>query len=601
MSEQSSESAFGRGVSHPGYLRAKNEDRYLIDDDLGLYAVFDGMGGHSGGDVAAALARDVIVRYVGDKRRRRPPRKVLERAFQQASSAVHREAQRREAADAMGTTAVAVLVGPSRRGILASVGDSRAYLVRDGALRLLTRDQTIVNELVASGSLSPAAAAKHPYRSVLSNNLGARPRTHVQLADLELEPGDRLLLCSDGLTGFASAESIAAATVGAADPERAAGDLVELALEGGGGDNVTAVVVEVGRTDSARTSAEVRRSGAEAWWRRRKRFVDAARARGLSSTQLGALVPADEVVALIGGDFAEACARDLGGARLQGVERFAEKLASGWLEQGGDHRALAELFDVLLAASTDVVADMRRDGDPLADAVEAEVYRALAAAEGAVGRLLAARLRAASAEVDEMRRAREAREQSARVEAGRVTIQADAAVPAAPAPEVAKCLADAAVKARGELGSKGERSALESVQRVIAFEAGAADYRAVAEELAGRRALDEASASGLFAALDRAREAHTAAARAGAADATARAAAMVRVSVGYQRVAAAVAAMAVCAGRAVAEELASIAAEVEALRADVRRGEARLERLEEEIAELSGQLVDTIVSSGGEG
>ncbi len=600
MSEPSRPAAVGYGVSHPGHVRPKNEDRYLVDDELGLYAVFDGMGGHSAGHVAAALARDVVVRYVAERRHRRAPRKLLERAFQRASAAVHREAQRRRDRYGMGTTAVAVIVAPDRSAVLASVGDSRVYLARRGTLRLLTRDQTIVNELVAAGSLTPEAAEYHPYRSVLSNNIGARSRTHVQLAELALEDGDRLLLCSDGLTGFAATDSIAQITAGASDTARAAEDLVELALDGGGGDNVTAVVVEVGPQMAAQTSVEIRRAASDAWWHRRGLFLEVVAARKVASSPLCASVARDEAVELVGGNLAEALARDLENAAAENVALFAEKLASGWMGRGGGTPAIKALFDGLRGAATDVVRALRDARDPLADALESGVYRSFAGAEAAVGRLVAKRMRAVETAIEEARRVRAQQLERMTFSEQPTEPDPDALVAEPADPDVLACLEEGLRKAQGELVHDADRAVLARAHSLASGEGAAADHRSFALELCGGSELDEAAAVALFGALDRAREAHIGAIRRAPAEPAARSTAMDRAVAGHQGLAAALAALAIERGAPVTEELEASAEHVRALREAVSQAEMRLAELEEALAAVAGQPIDTVVSEGGE-
>ena len=123
---------------------------------------------------------------------------LIETALRAASAAVHSDAQRNRDLSGMGTTVVALYLVGKRRALLAHVGDSRAYVLRGGRLRLLTRDHTVVAELLARGALTSSEAAIHPYKSVLSRNLGGRSDARVDITEVELEPGDRVLLCSDG-------------------------------------------------------------------------------------------------------------------------------------------------------------------------------------------------------------------------------------------------------------------------------------------------------------------------------------------------------------------------------------------------------------------
>src|SRR5262249_37230854 len=136
-------------------------------------------------------------------------------------------------------------------------------------------------ELVDRGLLSAEDAERHPYKNVLSRNLGARPETRVDVLDLDLKPGDRLLLCSDGLYGYASSEAIQYLLGSDDDPDHVARDLVELALRGGGGDNVSVVVIDAPPAPVSSTQV-VRTSGAVTWWQHRQRFLAVARERGLA-------------------------------------------------------------------------------------------------------------------------------------------------------------------------------------------------------------------------------------------------------------------------------------------------------------------------------
>jgi serine/threonine protein phosphatase PrpC len=233
------------GDSHIGKVRTINQDVLLLEPGLGLYAVLDGMGGHSAGEVASQLACDGIRNFM----HHHPctaltARALLEAAIRTASSEVFNEGQRHFDRHGMGTTVVACLVIDGRRATIAHVGDSRAYLWRNGELQPLTRDHTMVQELVEMGRLSAAAAEKHPYRNMLTRHLGAKAEIQIDCVDLELQPRDRLLLCSDGLYGYASAEAIQGLLGSGKTPEHAVRDLIELALQGGGGDNVSALVIE---------------------------------------------------------------------------------------------------------------------------------------------------------------------------------------------------------------------------------------------------------------------------------------------------------------------------------------------------------------------
>ena len=233
------------GNSHIGKVRTTNEDALIVEPRLGLYAVLDGMGGANAGDVAAQVARDAVREFVHQHRTALPPRELLEAAIVGASAAVFGESQRHRDRHGMGTTVVACLVVDAQRVVIGHVGDSRAYLWRDGRLQAMTRDHTIVEELVDRGLLSAEEAERHPYKNVLSRNLGAKPETRVDCLHLELRPGDRLLLCSDGLTDMVKESEIAEVLASRAASEDACGALVDLALEHGGRDNVTVIVTTI--------------------------------------------------------------------------------------------------------------------------------------------------------------------------------------------------------------------------------------------------------------------------------------------------------------------------------------------------------------------
>ena len=192
------------GDTNVGKVRTTNEDSMIVEPARGLFVVLDGMGGANAGDIASQTARDALRDFVVQRRLNMEPKALIEAGIQHACRTVWERAQQSREHHGMGTTVVACLVPDAKRAIVAHVGDSRAYLLRGGRLQVLTRDHTIVEELVDRGLLSAEEAERHPYKNVLSRNLGAKPETRVDVLDLELKPGDRLLLCSDGLYGYAS-------------------------------------------------------------------------------------------------------------------------------------------------------------------------------------------------------------------------------------------------------------------------------------------------------------------------------------------------------------------------------------------------------------
>lgn len=225
-------------LTHAGLRRTLNEDTYYGDSGLGLWLVADGMGGHEYGEVASALARETIVREVHDGT-------PLAQAILIADEEIIRTSRRRNDALPMGTTVVAARVDGNRFEV-AWVGDSRAYLWRDGKLAQLSRDHSYVQELIANGAISHEQARSHPQRNVVTQALGVTdPRNlNVETMTGELKPGMQLLLCSDGLTEEVDDRAIARVMQQLdCSAQECVDTLVAAALDGGGSDNVTVVLV----------------------------------------------------------------------------------------------------------------------------------------------------------------------------------------------------------------------------------------------------------------------------------------------------------------------------------------------------------------------
>src|SRR6266511_2492757 len=218
-----------------GLVREGNEDSYLTEEPL--FAVADGMGGHRGGEVASQLAVETL------EKRFKQGAGDLPDQVQEANRVVFERSVVDEKVAGMGTTLTAALVEGDRVR-LAHVGDSRAYLLRDGDLRLLTEDHTLVHRMVTEGEISKDEAETHPQRSVLPRALGVDNVVDVDDDTVQVRPGDRLLLCTDGLTSMVSEQAIEEALRGVPDPQEAARRLVHLANEGGGTDNTTVVVLD---------------------------------------------------------------------------------------------------------------------------------------------------------------------------------------------------------------------------------------------------------------------------------------------------------------------------------------------------------------------
>ena len=380
------------GDSNVGKVRETNEDSLILEPARGLYAVLDGMGGANAGDIASQTARDAIRDFVIQKRLTLAPKQLLEGAILAGSKAVFQSAQAHRERHGMGTTCVAVLVVDKSHVIVGHVGDSRCYLLRQGRLQTLTRDHTIVEELVDRGLLSAEEAERHPYKNVLSRNLGSRPDTKVDLLELEFKPGDRLLLCSDGLYGYASSEAIQYILGSGDEPQHVARDLIDLALRGGGGDNVTTIILEA--PPAAPTTTQlVRTNGATAWWQKRQKFLIVAKDRGLTKNPIvRGLDPKDalDVVAL---SLCQAVFHDLEKSTGVNVWTFAQNLASAWFERGGEWAPVRQMMDILGTASRVVVDEVRAQDANLGFLLDVAVSRALVVAELALGGLLAERLR----------------------------------------------------------------------------------------------------------------------------------------------------------------------------------------------------------------
>lgn len=225
-----------------GLLRQRNEDSFVAE--YPLFAVADGLGGHVGGEVASRVALERLAQATTTDGPEDTISERLREAIHEANRAVGERASNEPRLTGMGTTLTAVVVGRDRLH-LGHVGDSRAYLLRDGDLRALTEDHTLVQRMVREGRLTPEQAGVHPQRSVLTRALGIEDDLEVDQTTVEVTAGDRLLLCSDGLTAMVDDEDIQKILVGEEDPQAASNALVEAANAAGGQDNITTIVLDV--------------------------------------------------------------------------------------------------------------------------------------------------------------------------------------------------------------------------------------------------------------------------------------------------------------------------------------------------------------------
>jgi PPM family protein phosphatase len=229
-----------------GRARSGNEDSYFCGRTV--FAVADGLGGHQGGEVASAAAVEPLAAL--DGREFAGPGEAAEAlaaAIREGNSAILERAAGDPGLWGMGTTVTAAALAGDRHLQLAHVGDSRAYLLRDGSLDQLTIDHTVVGELVRRGRLTPEQAAIHPERSILTRAVGLDPRVPVDTPDpLELRDGDQVLLCSDGLTEAVDDGRIAELLSAADDGDAACRSMIDAANAAGGPDNITVVLLRAG-------------------------------------------------------------------------------------------------------------------------------------------------------------------------------------------------------------------------------------------------------------------------------------------------------------------------------------------------------------------
>lgn len=235
-------------ATHVGRVRSINQDAFLVLPERQLFVVADGMGGHQGGEVASRLAVDAL--RSGDPSL---TTEGLVDAIEAANQQIHDTGEHDPGLRGMGTTIVAAAVVPDDEAddpaaeclVVASVGDSRAYLFRDGTFTQLTEDHSIVGDLVREGRITEEEAEVHPQRNIVTRVLGVYPDVDIDLWPVDPVRGDRFVLCSDGLFNEVRAEQITSVLRRLEDPHDAADELVRLANEGGGRDNITVVVLDV--------------------------------------------------------------------------------------------------------------------------------------------------------------------------------------------------------------------------------------------------------------------------------------------------------------------------------------------------------------------
>ncbi|NWF73837.1 MAG: Stp1/IreP family PP2C-type Ser/Thr phosphatase [Nitrospirae bacterium] len=244
--------------SDTGLKRQHNEDRFVVDPRLGLYVICDGMGGNNAGEIAGALAVRAIHTHLAKAAKDAdlpligPGNAALSNQANRLASAIHaanhviyRESWRRLDYAGMGTTVVAALLHEEVLAI-AHVGDSRLYLVRNGTIQSLTTDHSWVAEQILTGFITEEEAERSPSRNIVTRALGVESSVDVELAEVSVKNGDRLLLCSDGLTRAARSKDILPILSGSEDLAAMSDRLIAMANEAGGDDNTTVIIVALG-------------------------------------------------------------------------------------------------------------------------------------------------------------------------------------------------------------------------------------------------------------------------------------------------------------------------------------------------------------------
>jgi protein phosphatase len=244
------------GKTDVGCVRKHNEDSYLADSDLGLFVVADGLGGHAAGEVASQIVVDTVAKFVGDtqEKDRTWPMEYdpslsydgnrLKVALLLSDRAIAEDIRHNPERETMGSTVVAGLLHGAKV-TLAHVGDSRAYLLTPEGIRQVTRDHSWVAEQVANGILTPSEARVHPFRNVITQALGNGGDLDIEVQNMELGKSERLLLCSDGLSGMIGDRQIWDIVTQSSTLQQAVESLVLTAREHGGEDNITAILVDL--------------------------------------------------------------------------------------------------------------------------------------------------------------------------------------------------------------------------------------------------------------------------------------------------------------------------------------------------------------------
>ena len=245
------------GITDVGVKRTNNEDNYLINEELSLYVVCDGMGGHVGGEFASAIAVNTVEEVLTTMELRPEElgvdqqddgpveltREKLRYAIRLAGKRIFQKAQEEPEYKGMGTTCLALLVDGGN-AFIAHVGDSRGYVVREGRIEQLTEDHSLVNQHIKAGLITPEQARNHKLKNIITRSLGYMEDVEIDIQVRAVRRGDRFVLCSDGLSNLVEAGEIGESVLDYG-PQEAGRHLIETACDRGGDDNITVIVARV--------------------------------------------------------------------------------------------------------------------------------------------------------------------------------------------------------------------------------------------------------------------------------------------------------------------------------------------------------------------
>ena len=241
------------GITDVGSVRHQNQDAYFhtADADGGVALVCDGMGGARAGNVASRLAAETFIQTLGS--REGEPDALLTQALAEANRRVYRRAEEDEDCRGMGTTLVAALVTEGTAHII-NVGDSRAYYITGAGIEQITRDHSVVQDLVARGDITQEQARQHPGKNLITRALGAEPEVRGDLFHRQMEPGGTLLLCSDGMSNVVTEQEMLYEVIHGGPIDQCCQRMLDIALGRGAPDNVTAVLLQMEQPDGEVTT-----------------------------------------------------------------------------------------------------------------------------------------------------------------------------------------------------------------------------------------------------------------------------------------------------------------------------------------------------------